>query len=520
VLEALAGKMNSNGIIIIVGYAQFFDATTDACTREDWTLVGEPSLPLSTDLRAALNSLVVQTNAGLSAAVAKATKASGVRIHFADWDLWPRVTHGRFCEQGQDPNPFVAGGLQFYKLNTNHRPLPFGGLRRRDEQRYQDIAAMHEEEWAMARNESLFYSSLPLAERGITQPNCPDTSASSLIPDSIGKLFHPTIDGHTSMMTFAMNEVRVARAEQLGISGPGCNEKEATACVVPSGTYAPYSTWYAVQSAIGDFCGQTTQVISAGSGLTVPFSWTGRYYRSTVDDVEFTVQFDLSSSPAGYWNQDACIKDFQKAMVNCWERNDPLNNPLSWVYAGRYTSGHFSYSIVPQSPKRVWPPPTSPRASIAGHINTQYGETSFLIKGAGWSSWDRGLTTLQPNFTYCDSGHLPIQYSFQYYPAGAPELAEGYEWEAFVQAGRGDNTINCMQSGWVTGHAGGPEQVSIDWHVDLPASTWTSVCPSLGNEADAENLTCVKNCCGYVICPAWCNAKCGGLVCGFPNKGG
>lgn len=115
------------------------------------------------------------------------------------------------------------------------------------------------------------------------------------------------------------------------------------------------------------------------------------------------------------------------------------------MYAGRYTSGHWKYETVPQS-KDVRPPPTDARASIAGHINTQYGETSFLIKGVGRASWDRGLTTLQPNFTFCDcdSDHPPLQRSFQYYPDASDD---GYEWEAFVQAGKNGDTINCMASG-------------------------------------------------------------------------
>jgi hypothetical protein len=508
--------MKPNGIIVLVGYPQFFDATTDACTREEWTLLGPTSLPLSTSLRATLNDLVVQTNAALLSAVLKADHSTSAKIGFADWDHWPQITHGRFCEQGQNANPLASGGicgvngcktagLHFFKLNTNPALLPLGSILRRDEQQVQEIVAANEEEWARVRNQTMFSSS-PLSIRGITQPNCPSTS-NTFVPDSIGMLFHPTILGHTTMMTFAMNEIRTARALQLGIDGPGCTLDQTTSCTVPSTSYGPYSTWFAVQDQIPAFCASVVDIINAGSGPT-PFSWTGRYYQGTPDDVKFTVQFDLSVSPKDYWKTDDCVKNFKQAMLRCWEEDSPASNPLQWVYGGTYTDGHWKYTIEPQSKTRVWPAPTTPRADIAGHINTQYGETSFIIKGVGWSSWDRGQTTLQPNFTFCDSGHLPLQWSFKYYPT--PQ--DGYEWEAFVQAGQNSNTINCMASGWVTRFSGGPSEVNINWSTTLPGSSWANVCPN--SNLDVSSLTCEQNCCGYIICPAWCNAQCGGVVCG------
>lgn len=62
--------------------------------------------------------------------------------------------------------------------------MPFGGLKRRDETKRRGMAAMHEEEWAMARNESLFYSSLPLPGRSITagRPTTSSTRSSSTCP--------------------------------------------------------------------------------------------------------------------------------------------------------------------------------------------------------------------------------------------------------------------------------------------------------------------------------------------------
>ena len=512
--------MKPNGIIILSGYAQFFDATTDACTREEWTLLGPTSLPLSTSLRATMNDLVVQTNAALLSAVLKADHVTTAKIGFADWDLWPKVTQGRFCENGQNANPLISGGacgvngcktagLQFFKLNTNPVILPLGALYGRDEHQLRARAAADEEEWARVRNETMFASAMgspPLSRRGITQPNCP-SSSSSLVPDSIGKLFHPTILGHAAMMTFAMNEIRTARAVQLGISGPGCTVDETTSCTIPTSSYAPYSTWFAVEDALPDFCNSISGIINAGTGVT-PFAWAGRYYRGTPDDVKLGVQFDLSTNPQGYWSADDCVRDFKQAMLRCWEQDSPSSNPMQWVYGGTYTGGHWKYTIEPQSQTRVWPPPTTPRADVSGHINTQYGEASFLFKGVGWASWDRGLTTLQPNFTFCDSGHAPLQWSFKYYPT--PQ--DGYEWEAFVQAGQNSNTINCVASGWVTRFSGGPSEVNVNWSPQLPDSSWASVCPN--PNLDVGSLTCVDNCCGFVVCPAWCNAQCGGVTCG------
>lgn len=92
--------MANNGIVVQVLYAQYFNDQTDACTKENWQVLKTAGLPLNTSRRTQFNSLVVQTNAVIQAAVDEvaANATTTMKIVTADWDPWAQVTGGQFCK--------------------------------------------------------------------------------------------------------------------------------------------------------------------------------------------------------------------------------------------------------------------------------------------------------------------------------------------------------------------------------------------------------------------------------------
>ncbi|KAH0531130.1 hypothetical protein TsFJ059_000002 [Trichoderma semiorbis] len=502
-IEALDAKMDSDGVVVIVGYAQFFDATTDACTTEEWTFAGTTNLPLSTSLRAQLNDLVIWTNTALQNAVASVQGTSSHKIMFADWDSWPGTVSGRFCEQGQNPSPLSNDGtvsqLQFFKPNTARAPVRSDILFRRDaflanSSAFVDEDALH---WEKPIN--------MLTKRGIQTPVCAPSSSLNLIPDQIGKWFHPTLWGHASMMTFALNEARTARAEILGIEPPACVSSGVT-CNSPrtfyaSSDYRPYSGTYAIGIQIADFCSMTTTAINKGEG-PVPFQWTYSYYDDAPDQVQFEVLFDQSNSPASYWSQDVCVSSFQSLLTQCLDEVQLNSNPMGWSFGGSYNLGHFTYSLTPQASDKPWPLPVVPTAEVLGQLSTKAGgATTYIVYGTGFADWDFGQTTLLSNLTYCNGG-APAFWDFQY-----GNFNGGYEWQAFIQTS-GASDLICMTSGQTIFYAGGPADSQVHWVTELP--TWAPACPS---SPDVSSLSCGNSCCGYIPCTSWCNANCGGVVC-------
>ncbi|KAL7929518.1 SGNH hydrolase-type esterase domain-containing protein, partial [Trichoderma chlorosporum] len=516
-IQALDAKMNPNGIIVVLSYAQFFDANTDACTREEWTLLDHTSLPLSPQLRAQMNSLVLQTNAGISAAVSKASSSIPSHIAFANWDDWPAAVNGRFCEEGQSPNPFESanqcgvngcetGALQFFKLNTSPTPLNPGILFRRQEQAMsrresepeQDTSDnyMTEEEWTHYLNQT--YSS-SISGRGIQQPDCP--ASSNGIPDFIGKLFHPTLWGHATMMSFALNEVRTVRAEKLGVTPPGCKPNGLTCTNQSPTSYQPYAALTSVQQQVEEFCSTTEQATSHGSN-TLPFVFSQTYYAGAPDEVQFIAQFGLSNDPGGFWSTSDCVESFQSLLLQCWMQGNPVGNPTQAVYGGSYLSGFWTYTITPTKQGRSWPPARDLQAAVYAMVNHNdpHKAATYWVRGASWATWDFGQQTLLANWLKCGNNAAPARWAFEYYQT--PDL--GFEWQAVIQ-GQNSDTLWCMSNGLVIQEAGGPPGTQLSVLEELPNDVWEFVC---NPDIDFDELSCNNDCVGYVACAEWCNAYC------------
>jgi hypothetical protein len=509
-LSALAEKMNSNGIVVLLSYAQFFDTTTDACTTEDWSLY-TPSLfqagfnanPLTPNLRATMNTMVQQANAALSNAVTAAQQGTSVPIRFANWDAWPATVGGRFCEAGSASDPFAIGTgsdleLQFFKLDTTvwQQKAEWFNRRRSLVNATMNWGESPETKMRMRKREER-----GLIHRDITDPQCPTAAFS--VSDRYGKLFHPTLNGHTSMMTYALDVVRSWRAEQLGLASPSCvingMNCNLPADLTSASSYMPYTSLAAINDAIPNFCSMVSQAIGKGQGGT-PFSWSYSYFDGTPDEVVLKVQFDLSNNPQSYWSTSDCNTYFSDIFFDCWTRNAAAN-PLQWCFGGNTLNGHWTYTMSPQVSNRPWPLPTASLATVDAQLSTDNGIASYLISGAGWASFDYGQQSLLANFTYCNGGKAPNVWAFEYTTA----LGGGYEWQAFIQA-YAEANINCMTNGDVVLYSGGPPNTQISWSQSLPS--WSTVCPGV----NPDTLSCDTSCNGYVECGAWCSANCGGLT--------
>jgi hypothetical protein len=260
-LQAIDAKMNKNGIVVLVEYAQYFNQQTDGCTNEIWSWPRtSPGLPLTPTHRSQFNSLVTQVNSILESA-AKGTTMSNAKLVTANWDAWAPLTGGLFCQPGASTNPSDSSNnnVMFFKLDTTPPSL---------EQFYTNPIKVR----SNISNDPLeepFYAAALLAgedeedvgpwelihRRGITAPNCPhgfvQNAVSMVLPDDIGKIFHPSELGHEVIASFAMEQIRGARAEILGIAGPGCAVNQLT-CASATGSTA-YATGRIVFDNAQDF---------------------------------------------------------------------------------------------------------------------------------------------------------------------------------------------------------------------------------------------------------------------------
>jgi hypothetical protein len=96
--------MADGGVVAMVLYANLFNASTDACSREDWTIAPFESPPMTEAYRALYNSFMERTNSVLKN-VARDFEgvAKKMTLVTSDWDPYVTTFKGRFCEEGASP---------------------------------------------------------------------------------------------------------------------------------------------------------------------------------------------------------------------------------------------------------------------------------------------------------------------------------------------------------------------------------------------------------------------------------
>ena len=228
ILKELNNKVKEDGIVVLNGYAQFFDSENGDCEDESWDKFWMVPLrkltfeSLTKSRREQFNDLVLGINRVLGEVVDEIAEDStiGYKIGFAQWDQWTTKVDGRMCSSksnGNYPDPNQPD-MQFIKPDT-HPWLGWGNdvkdeLRRREAQSLDDLTPQEQLEYlhwekemkrrAEAYEESIYDSILykspapgaevvhQLDKRAPAPPNCPgdgdmDWTFGLGMPDSIGR---------------------------------------------------------------------------------------------------------------------------------------------------------------------------------------------------------------------------------------------------------------------------------------------------------------------------------------------
>ncbi|PYH98156.1 SGNH hydrolase [Aspergillus ellipticus CBS 707.79] len=454
-LESLDAKMTQNGIVVFNYYAKYFDDSTDDCaTSQTWAWPIGSGLPLTTDRRSRMNSLVDKTNAALKEGL-EAASVSNMILVASDWDPWVSKRSGYMCMPGASGDPADASndGLMFFKLDTSQAEAPLHDeLRRRslgEESWLQyegnlTAAQEEEEEEEKWRQAMLLHE---LVERDVVTPDCDNGLVKRLLGlllgDGIGKIFHPNQLGHEVIASFALNAARSARAQSLDETGPSCTSANAfttLSCAQKNGSHA-YATDSALYANTANFCKAAKAQVPAER---TNWAYSHTYDSGTLDEAIFTVQL---SNGANAFDEDECNKAVNRILDDC-DGDDP-DNPMNWKFGGKLVDGSYSYTIAPQRDNRPWPVPTEPTGSCKGSYKFLWD--SYTIYGAGWASWDSGQKTLRPNSTHCFGKGL-TKWKFTYYDEPNDD---GMEWKATFRSPIWTRA-RCYNNNKVQAASGGP----------------------------------------------------------------
>lgn len=420
--------MDAQGIIVLSSYAPYFNNQTDDCTdNEDWVFPGQAgstSLLLTKAHRTSFNTLVANTNAKLKSAVDKAAKDASSTIVFADWSAWGEATNGRFCESGSSPDPDDSSNdnALFFKLPTYkvfnpgvvYRDFELGSVSPMGITSNLTAAQAIEEQNGYAQLLDSIATSLEKRD-GPTAGVCSKSVVSNLLPDGIGKIFHPTNLGHEAVASYVTWAIANAQAEKMHTTTPACNIVDELTCHQGSGSKS-YASAYSLYMHTADFCKDAVPDLNAQESGSL---FSNEYNKDTLDDVVFTVTKDAGAVDL---TEQACNLAVNRILDGCDGNDD--NNPMNWKFGGSYINGAYTYNIAPARTKRPFPVPKEPSAKCTGVYHGFW--TRYNIRGAGWATWDKGQKSLRPNSTHCFGLGL-TGWWFEYFDE--PD-SNGYEWLA------------------------------------------------------------------------------------------
>ncbi|OJJ42538.1 hypothetical protein ASPZODRAFT_76607 [Penicilliopsis zonata CBS 506.65] len=439
-LDALDKKMNKGSVVIIVGYAQFFNTQDEACsTDQDWTLInfwGQEGLPLTISRRKTFNDLVVQINNVLEGVVDEANLKGtyNSRIGFANWDPWPQVgVQGQFCDpssSGQYPDP-EQPDLQFFKFSTDYENVDHDEL---DEVGPSNDSLTQWQRYSRSLDETIqakaeHEMTLPIYKSKAWQPKgnakfpsrayCPgdadvDVQPPSIgLPDFIGKNFHPNEQGHYTIASFALQTIIDVRAQVLGEVAPECEPTDKFTCW-GNATQA-YVSEKRLNANYEDFC----RGVARPTGQS-GWSYSKTYDHGTPDEVQFLISLNITSTN---YDQNECIESMERIINGC-DGNDP-NNPMDWKFGGQWIRGDYTYQVNPINTQRAWPIPQSATGTCEGWYHLLF--TSYEIQGAGWASYNYGQDSLLSSARSCVGSGGITNWKFDYYDK---PTKDGYEWKA------------------------------------------------------------------------------------------
>uniref|UniRef100_A0A0D2Y6C7 SGNH hydrolase-type esterase domain-containing protein n=1 Tax=Fusarium oxysporum (strain Fo5176) TaxID=660025 RepID=A0A0D2Y6C7_FUSOF len=376
ILYALNKKVKEDGIVVVLGYAEFFSTENSDCEDEAWDITEftEPiKWPQKTTIahRHRFNALVKKINRATADAVNEISKDDEVKyiIGFSDWNPW--VTDASF--DGQMYSPFANGDypskgqpeMHFIKPPTNPTPGERDELKKRglDQSDYYDYSRGELKKKRARRHDP-------------KPPGCPsdkkrDWTMGIGLPDKIAENFHPDEHGHVTMASFAMAEAMDLRSLVLGIDAPSCEVKNEFKCWSDD-NWKIFSSADRLDEHYEDFCKNIEQPDHEKG-------WD--YYKEdTPDEHEFRIS--LSDDVADY-DVNQCIDSSKKLIHNC-----DTNRRLNWKTGGKYIrdDGAYTYEVSPTRYNRPWPPPEYAQGTFKGWCF----KNNKVVKGAGGWTDGRG----------------------------------------------------------------------------------------------------------------------------------
>lgn len=438
VIEALDDKMNEDSIVVVNGYAQFFNTDEDDdCGGQDWTLFPPlgTALPLTLARRKKFNDLVVQINSAIKDVVEDIASSSNTKftIGFSNWDPWVYSgVSGQFCDPsstGEYPDS-KQEDLQFFKRNT--MPAEGSGeLKRRDGMESNPLwgpspgtlsrSTIASSSLRNSRNPSAV-ALKKLDPRAPTPPSCPgDGSWTDNIPvsDAVGKSFHPNEQGHITIASFASQRLMELRAQVLGVDAGSCPVADVFTCWQKEGRKA-YASADRMNANYKTFCEKDMKLVYRGG--SVGYIGSATYHKGTPDEHVFAVQLSESASTRSEEDiRSECLESMDRIINSC-DGNDP-GNPMNWKFGGQWQRDDNYWEVTALADNRPWPVIQEPDGSCKGWYHGYW--SSYEIYGAGFSDWDHGQKTLWPSANEC--GGAASMWDFEYLDE---PTKEGYEWKA------------------------------------------------------------------------------------------
>ncbi|KAF2007439.1 SGNH hydrolase [Amniculicola lignicola CBS 123094] len=464
ILTALNDKMKSKDSIVVVnGYAQFFDATLDNCDHQSWDVfwylpLGASYQALTISRRNTFNQLVLDINKAIREAVNDAAADSNIkyRVGYSEWDRWVSEevdaqmcspsSNGDYPDKNQpdmhfikpDTHPWFGWQTDVERSELRKRDMDLDEMlssprlsasQKRHIKRVK--AAMEARESAIERDlyDSVLYKSAnpraavihKLDRRAPKPPGCPGDGGSDMtfglgMPDHIGQNFHPNEAGHVTIASFALAELMDLRSIILGVNSPSCAIKDEFTCFSGTGSKF-YVSGNRTNELYEDFC---KEVEDKRPKNTINWNYPKSYDEGTPEEFDFVV---TTGNDVASFDKDQCVESFKKLINSC----DTKDNPMNWKGGGRYirNEGDYKYELNPRRNNRVWPWPKNPYGRCEGWYKVFFGQ--YTIEGTGFASFDYGQKSMRPNMDSC-YGLGTTAWKFNYHDN--PGDHNGYEWKA------------------------------------------------------------------------------------------
>ena len=419
ILKALSSKMNDDGVVVVNGYAQFFDTSRSNCEWQAWDVLwflplGNSYIPLTISRRERFNELVIKINKAIRDAVDEIADDSSIKykVGYAHWDSWVTdEVDGQMCSpnsNGDYPDRNQPD-MQFIKPDTHpwFNWLSDGSreelLRRSVGGEEVNPARLTESDKRAIKRSGrpggaqqgnrahpvrlhpLQVARSPCCARHQLNPRdrrpqaVPETAAPTsplawACPIRSGKTPIPTTRA-TSLSPPSPWRLMDLRSVAIGVDSPACELKDEFTCH-SRGNNRRYVSADRANKHYKDFC---KFVQDNKPSNEVDWSRDKTYDSGTPEEHEFSVSL---SNGAADFDRVECEDSFNKLINSC----DKDNNPMKWKQGGKYVrdGGDYTYELNPRKSGRPWPPPREAYGRCEGWWKVFFGQ--YEVEGAGFAT--------------------------------------------------------------------------------------------------------------------------------------